>query len=411
MTGMTPQSGAGCYATPQGNVEPGGEQVYGYRKIMSLMHGLEPGDVSAAGDAFKNLSGKLESLRSVLQSAGDQLAGNESWQGSAAGSAMRHFQQLHDQTAQLSAQSQTAGATLHWLGDDVMPHYKSIPNPTVASGAEQGFGTALHIAASGITGSSGSVNGTAAADAKAQDYLKTFNGHLATANVAMPVNLARPQIGSGNYHALPGNNSGSGSGSGSGAGSGSTSGYTGVPGPNTPGGAGVPSYVSPSSANPFSSSKLPHGGAGPSASLQGYAPPTIGSTASPFGSGASNATTGGGSANPFSRMTIVPGGAPGYRGRGPGPGEENLTPHEDNTVPRNLKPEPGPTDDPAGAGSTESAGAAGAETGEDAGSRGMPMGSGGSGGSQDQERQRQAWMNEDKTIWGAPDEEIGSVIG
>lgn len=42
----------------------------------------------------------------------------------------------------------------------------------------------------------------------------------------------------------------------------------------------------------------------------------------------------------------------------------------------------------------------------------MPMGGmGGGGGSQDSERQRQAWMSEDKSIWGLPDQEIGSEIG
>jgi hypothetical protein len=41
----------------------------------------------------------------------------------------------------------------------------------------------------------------------------------------------------------------------------------------------------------------------------------------------------------------------------------------------------------------------------------MPMGGmGGGGGEQDEERQRQAWMHEDKSIWGAPEDFTGSII-
>jgi hypothetical protein len=39
------------------------------------------------------------------------------------------------------------------------------------------------------------------------------------------------------------------------------------------------------------------------------------------------------------------------------------------------------------------------------------MGGSGGGGGQDKERQRQAWMNEDDSIWGVPDEDVGPIIG
>lgn len=422
----------GTYSISGGGVAPGGEESYGYQDIMPMMHGLEPDRVSGAGDAFHQLADRLDSLRNALKSTGERMAANGSWQGSAAQSAMKSFQQLHDQTAQLSAQSRQSGNTLHWLGGDVMPQYKSIQSPQVASGWEQGLSTVVQATtAPGAINEAinGAPDGNSKANSAAHDYLKTFNGHLQTADNAMPKSLASPNPGSfsGNSWA-PASGSHSGSNTGSGTGGGGSAGVPGVgvggvgggmPGSGGSGGGGAPGHLSSSSVNPFSKTHLPSTGSPSNASLQGYTPPTGGGAGSPF-AGTPGGMTGGGSANPFNRMPM-PGvgsrfGAPGENamagekalgenalkaGKGGLPGEEGLGPK-------------GAAGDAAGAdgaaGEAAGAGAAEAGAGEAGGANAMPMGGGG-GGQQDKERQRQAWMHEDTNIWGLPEEETGSTIG
>ena len=390
---------------------PGGEESFGYQQIMPMMHGLEPEKVAGAGDAFANLAGKLESLRDALTAAADHAG--QSWRGKAAAAAMAKIQQLHDQTAQLAAQSRTAGNTLSWLGGEVMPQYKAIPAPQVESGLMQDLSTGIQ--ATTVEGLSnlvvnGAPDGSAKANSAAQDYLRTFNQHLATANNAMPKNLSAPgnfgAYQNANWAPSAGNHSGPGNGGGTGG-----SGYGGLGGPSGAGGGGVPGYSAPS-ANPFHPGKLP--GGGPSASLQGYAPPSSGSApVSPFGAGSPGGmASGGGSANPFARMGVMPGGAggglPGAGSLGKGlpgaslpgeglPGEGSVAPGAAGSA---------SADGAAGAAGAEAAGAAGAEGG---GMTGMPM-AGGGAGQQEKERQRQAWMEEDDSIWGMPDTTMGPII-
>jgi len=414
-------------------VTPGGEESYGYQRIMPMMHNLEPDKVGEASMTFGYLADSLDSLRTALKTMAGQLAQNESWQGTAAQSAMSKFQQLHDQAAQLSAQSRTTSNTLNWLGNEVMNQYKAIPSPQVASGLEQDISKyAQATSGAGLANEmiNGAPDGNSKADTAAQDYLKTFNGHLQTANNAMPKSLASPNPNaqaSGSPGSAPGDSSSSGGSSGSGSGSGA--GYSGVPGSSAPGGGGTTGHSASSSpsVNPFSSSHLPsgHGGASSNASLQGYSPPSGGTAGSPFGSGGSNMA--GGGANPFDRVAAMPGGfgpraAGGASGEDGVPGEEGALkagkgglPGEGENIPGESGASSGAGDAEGAAGAggeaagAEAAGASGAE-GAEGGASGMPMGAGGGGGSQDKERQRQAWMNEDQNIWGLPDDEIGSTL-
>lgn len=413
----------GSYPVRNSAVGPGGEESFGYQQVMQMMHGLDPGQVGNAADLLTGLAEQLDSLRGALKSAAAQASQN--WSGTAAQSAMNQFQVLHDQTAQLAAQSRTAGNTLNWLGNDVMPKYQSLPSPQVAGGWEG----LVADAAQGVVSGKGGIEeamaggpGKAKADSAAQDYLKTFNQHLATANNAMPKSLASsatPGRQSTAWGTAPGGHAGSSAV----AGTGPSSGYNKASGSGAPSGGAPASYAAPSTANPFTASKLPHSATASNASLQGYTPPA-GTGTSPYGPGALRPkVTSGGGANPFARMPVVPGAS--RYGAGAAEGESGLgsesakvgetgMPGETGTLPGENGATGGTADGATGAADaagaetagSEAAGAAG--SGEDAAA--MPMGAGGGGSDQGRERQRQAWMNEDQSIWALPDEDIGPVL-
>lgn len=419
----------GSHPVPNSSVGPGGEESHDYQSIMKMMHGLDPGQVGNAADVFTSLADQLDSLRGAMKSAAAQASQN--WSGSAAQAAMDQFQVVHDQTAQLAAQSRTAGNTLSWLSNDVMPKYQSIPSPQVAGGWKGLVADAAQGVASGKGGieeAMGGGPGKAKANSAAQDYLKTFNQHLATANNAMPKSLASPGT-PGRQATSWGTSPSSQAGSASAAnGSSSGPGNTGVPASSTSGGGSGSGHTPSSSANPFAASKLPHSGAGPSASLQGSTAPSVGATPPPYA--AAGGSGGGGSANPFARMPMMPnagsrfGGSSAEGEGGPGenaaklgkssvPGEEDALPGKSG-VSGSAEDGASAAEGASGAGDAAGAEAAGSEAagaaGSGEGAAGMPMGAGGGGGSQDKERQRQAWMHEDTSIWGLPDKDIGSIL-
>jgi hypothetical protein len=407
--GSAPASAAfaprdGAYLIQKGIIAPDGV-LLGFHQIMSILHGLNPAEVTALSRDCTGLARSLDDVLAMVQSAASLLAVSGTWEGAAAGAAMSYFQTTFNQAAKLSAQARTAAGTMAWLGGDVLPRFQEIPVPAVASGTEQGVSSTLHQWLGG-----NAVNGRAAADSAAQDYIKTLNGHLATANEAMPGEAATPRggsAGSRKWASSPGNHARSGGSTGTVPGPGYTSvrspassgGGGGVPGSlASAGGGSVPAYSPLPGAGSYAPGKLPSGGAGPAGSLQGYEAPSGGGGAGSFALGPSGPGVGGGGSVP--RVPVVPG--PGFGPVNPGP--KPPEPLHDVVPPENVPP-----GSPAAAGAAAGearAGAAGAE-----GSSGMPMGGmGGGGGEQDKERQREAWMFEDKNIWGAPEGFTGPII-
>lgn len=373
------------------------EQSMDYPEIMDKLHGLNPEEVADAADSFHKLGDQLDTVAAQLADAGNKVA--DKWSGTAASKAMQSFQQLHDQAAQLAAQAHTTGNTVQWVSQDVMPVFKTIQSPQVMGGgsllggAEQGGAAGTLMGGIGIApgvagGAALAELGRQRANNAARQYLSALNQHLVTANNQLPASTAtQPPAGSQVGHQQFGN-----SGHGSSSGSSSSGGGSG-------GG----------SVNPYASSGgVGHadGGGSTGGSLQGYSPLTGGSTASPFGTGSPGGltTTGGGSTNPFSRVPTVPG--------------ENHVPSEDivrnypEDTPRQFRkdvpPENENTDGPAG--TDGAANAAEAKTADASGESGMMPAGGAGGGSQEKERQRQAWLKEDDSIWGVPDTDIGSTI-
>jgi uncharacterized protein YukE len=383
---------------------PGEEQSMQYPEIMAILHNLKPKDVASAGDAFKNLANVLDSIATDLANTGNQLS--NSWQGAAAQAAMNKFQQLHDQAAQLAANAHNTASVAYWLGNDVLPQYQSIPSPEVMSKSESDSIIGSTLGPGGMMGGAilgafgvGS-DGTGKANNAARGYLASLNGHIATGIQQLPNYVSGPNPGdTGNQPWQTPPRGGPGPGYGSPVTGYPPGGYGG--GAPLGGGGGMPPY-SPPGGGRVPPPKLPSGSGGPAptGTLQGYSPPPGGGTPSPFGGGSPGGMPGGGSANPFSRLGMMPGGGPG--GGGPGEGLAGDTAAADGAV--------GDAAAADGAAAGEAAGAAGAEGAEGAGMAGMPMGGSGSG-QQDKERQRQAWMHEDEDIWGVPKDDVGPVIG
>jgi hypothetical protein len=292
-------------------------------EVMDILHSLPSGEVAAAGAAHTRLGSTLEQIATRVTQHAHTLAQN--WTGSAAQAAMVQFQALHGQTATLAQQATQTGAVLSWLGNEVLPKFKALPDPTPASpmATDAQAGAAAGEQAAGPGGAVvGAVGGTivgavsslfgggnaqaqAQANQTAQQYLKALNAHLVQANQALPSPVGGvssfpggggpgagspsggPRSGAG--AAVPGSGYAGGSGSGPGAGTGSapgTSGMVSVPrvppvsgpggsgtGPSTAGHGGVPGGGSlPSPTGRLQSVPVPPGGS---------PPPSLGPTGTP----------------------------------------------------------------------------------------------------------------------------------
>lgn len=437
MTSVRPGAVVQHVTLPNKVTAGGEEQSMSYQEIMPLLHGLQPVEFAAAAQAHYELADALETARTKIAATGDAMAANGSWTGTAAQAAMNQFQQVHDEAAQLSAQARQTGNALHWFATEATPPFQQVKSPQVMSKTESdsimgtAAGTVLPLpgvgtAAGAALGKMGlGPNGQGKADAAARGYLAAYNQQLEKMNKALPNPISgSPDKGnSGQWNA---SNQSPGSASGTAPGSGA--GYGGASGSGTSG--NVPGYRSSStSANPFASpagvnsaghanasAKLP-GSSSPAsnASLQGYAAPSSTET-SPF-AGGSPAMGTGGSANPFANVMLVSGGSSGFGSGSGGAAGEDTAGEDALKASKNAlnSDDETPGDSSASGGADgaagESAGAGEAEAaGAGEGESGMPMGGMGGGGSQNSERRRQAWMSEDKSIWGLPERETGSEI-
>ena len=252
-------------------------------QIMDILHGLDLDGVRNAAEAHLALSDKLEQVATRLAGNAHTLA--QSWQGTAAQAAMAKFQVMHDQTATLAAQAKQTGQVLNWLGNEVLPKYKDLPDPRVESrtASDEQTGAKVGDEVAGAPGAlAGDViggvasmfhlgsNGQAKANAQAQQYLTALNEHLIQANNALPspIGAPGPSLGTGS-----GNSPARGASAGAGAGAGA-------------GNSNVPTPVP----------VMPGGGTGPTGGARGTLPP-VGrlSGASPGHLGTSTGTAGLGS--------------------------------------------------------------------------------------------------------------------
>ncbi len=197
--------------------------------IMEILHGLSPGDVAAAGAAHTRLGTVLDTVAGRLAANAKTLAQN--WSGSAAQGAMSQFQQLHDHVVTLAQQSLQVGSVLSWLGGEVLPRFTSLPDPRVSPTSlvlgDAVTGTVLGGPAGGVVGAGTGLldeldgSSQAAADRAARQYIVKLSGYLVVADQSLPDTIGAapaPARGSGSGPALPvpvpGGTSGGGSGSG-----------------------------------------------------------------------------------------------------------------------------------------------------------------------------------------------------
>ncbi|HWG00280.1 MAG TPA: hypothetical protein VG164_00340 [Trebonia sp.] len=432
-------------------------------QIMDILHGLDADGVLAAAQAHLTLSDKLQQVATRLAGNAHTLA--QSWQGTAAQAAMVKFQQMHDQTATLAAQAEQTGQVLHWLGTEVLPKYKALPDPRVESrtASDEQTGGKVGGKVAGAPGAligdfAGGVasmlhigsNGQAKADAQARQYLTALNEHLIQANGALPSPIGAPAsraIGGGSPSPTRG----------PGAGGASVPLLTPVAAGGRTGTVGGAHGAGPLAAGRPGTATLAHGGAGaggaglapggdpkglstsgslpgnPASSLQGF--PVTGGPA-PSGSGTPGPVltqAGPGPSTPMPGLP-VPGGYGSGGGNGGGPADGDLP--ADGALPGEagaggMADEALPGLEGAGAvgvnsaadgavagtlgtaadGTADagSASALGAGDAADSGMAAFPFGGAGAG-QPDRERRRQAWMDEDEDIWGLPVWLVPAVI-
>jgi hypothetical protein len=387
-------------------------------QIMPLLHSLQPAAVASAGRAHAALGQTLSNLADRLAFHAQTLA--ENWTGAAASNAVTSLQQVHAQTLTTAQAATQAGAVLNWLGNVVLPQFKNLPDPR--SGLLNSAGGIIagitHAASdlSGTVSATAAANATSAADTVARSYLTALNAYLVEANNNLPaqtgissypideqLRLAPSSSGTGarvvGTGAAIGRTTGSSPSSGRGAtskvgstaatGGGKSSGAAGSRSPGSSGGS------SPVPGSLQSAPAQPGAGSSPSQVVPGGPGSGIGDP------GTSTSTMTGNSSLPG---LTVPGLSPrGYAIQSGSPGASATTGEISSDASAPLASGAISSQDAAG-----TSGVGGAST-DGAMGGGFPM-MGGAPGQSDKERRRQAWMNEDEDIWGAPKDCVPSVI-
>ena len=428
-------------------VTPESASQYSASQIEEMFSTLDPEAASQAGSAHTQASRTLANIADSLIQHVQKL--NENWTGTAAQSAAAAFQQLHETALGLAQASAQTGAVLTWLGDTILPFYKSYQAP-----------------GNGLVGDVQSLFGDNPQDKAAQQVMDRLNNRLVQANGNLPPSVTKnlpTSFASDHTATTTGNVGSSGAGAGqaaSGLGGGGGGGpvHLGSPGTGGPGGVGSPGGLSSGSPGiSHLAGSAPPPGSGPGAGTPGGGPGgwaprrrpghrrRAGRRRFPGGRrarwrsgrrragrprracGCRGAGLGGeglvGDGVPLGDGVVIgPDGMIGTAGPGAGFGSaENLGLAQAERAGFAQAEGLGFGPDgfgPAAAGgvgesAAGTAGAEGAMAGEAAG-RGMagfPMAGGAGAGGREQERRRQSWMAEDEDIWAPQADAVPAQIG
>jgi len=415
-------------------------------QVMAILHGLSPGDVQAAGDAHTALGTTLDRVAGRLDANARTLSQN--WSGSAAQGAMDQFQQLHGHMVTLAQQALQVGTVLSWLGGDVLPQFASLPDPQLSPASlVLGDAAAGAVVGSTVEGPVGAVTGGAAGAAKgllaeldgsaqaaanrtAQEYIARLSGYLVIADQSLPGTIGAgppPAAGSGQGSTPAVRVTGVTSGGGSGP----------VTGARPAGGSGTAAVLPPGASTP------------PPASLQGATipggpvPPPAGTTPTPSAVPSApppgpGGLGGGGLAGPVAGLPVAetaPGPVPGPVLASDSAAATPATDMASEELTGSVPPAgPGLVTAVAGeqpGGAPGLSGASGLSAAGDPATDGLPgalagadeptmapdmagfpmMGTGGAARPEEEERIRQAWLNQDADIWGLPANLVPPVIG
>jgi uncharacterized protein YukE len=99
-------------------------------EIAGILTRLDPTALQDAGAAHTQLARELGAVAAHLAREAGTLA--DHWSGTAANAALAQFQRLHERAATLAAQASRTGATLTWLGTQVLPAFQHPADPAQA---------------------------------------------------------------------------------------------------------------------------------------------------------------------------------------------------------------------------------------------------------------------------------------
>jgi hypothetical protein len=96
-------------------------------EIMEILRGLDPGSVAAAGASYLAAAGALDTLAERIARQAQTLS--EHWDGTAADAALACMRHSRERALSAAARAKRTGAALTWLGGEVLPGFRSLPDP------------------------------------------------------------------------------------------------------------------------------------------------------------------------------------------------------------------------------------------------------------------------------------------
>jgi hypothetical protein len=96
-------------------------------EIMEILRGLDPGSVTAEGASCIAAASALETLAERIARHTRTLS--EHWDGTAADAALAWMRHSRERALNAAAQAKRTGAALTWLGSEVLPVFRSLPDP------------------------------------------------------------------------------------------------------------------------------------------------------------------------------------------------------------------------------------------------------------------------------------------
>jgi hypothetical protein len=96
-------------------------------EIMEILRGLDPGSVAAAGASYSAAASALETLAERIAQHTRTLS--EHWDGTAADAALARLRHSRERALNAAARAKRTGTALTWLASEVLPAFRSLPDP------------------------------------------------------------------------------------------------------------------------------------------------------------------------------------------------------------------------------------------------------------------------------------------
>jgi hypothetical protein len=120
-------------------------------EVMEILRCLDAGSVAAAGASYGEAASALETAAERITQHARTLS--EHWDGTAADAALASLRLSRERALDAAARAKRTGSALTWLGTEILPVFRSLPDPAGQPGAH----------------------------AVASQYLAELNGHLTEA--------------------------------------------------------------------------------------------------------------------------------------------------------------------------------------------------------------------------------------